>query len=428
SEVGLKDATASAYAVPEAERKGAVALVLGAGNVSSIAPLDCFQKLFQEHQVVLLKMNPVNAHLADHLRAALRPLIERDALRIVEGNGAAGAYLTEHSSVDEVHITGAEATHDAIVWGQGEAAEKARKSGTPRNPRRITSELGAVCPTIVVPGPWSRADILFQAEHIATQKMQNSGFNCVACQVLVMPGEWDLKDRLLREVKRVIARQTRLAYYPGAEARLAAFAEAGEAEQIARGDAPAFPLAPHRPGLHAETEIFAPAMSVKEIGGEGAGYLEAAIAFANEGLRGTLGANIIIHPKTLEAMGKRRFDALLGELRYGAIGVNIWSGAAFAFPHMPWGAFPGHTLADVGSGIGKVHNAFMFDRAEKAVVWGPWAPFPRSLKEGQGTLMPKPPWFVTHKSADKAAEALTEFTAKPKLGRLARLIWHNLRG
>src|SRR5581483_3948727 len=43
--------------------KGKVALVLGAGNVASIGPLDIFYKLFVEDQVVILKMNPVNAYL-----------------------------------------------------------------------------------------------------------------------------------------------------------------------------------------------------------------------------------------------------------------------------------------------------------------------------------------------------------------------------
>ncbi len=37
----------------------------------------------------------------------------------------------------------------------------------------------------------------------------------------------------------------------------------------------------------------------------------------------------------------------------------------------------GNTLHDVGSGIGFVHNAMMFDHAEKGVLWGPWLYKPR---------------------------------------------------
>ena len=185
-------------------RKGKIGLVLGAGNVASIAPLDCLHKLLVEHQVVLLKMNPVNDYLIDFLRPALRPLIEFGALRIVRGGADVGAYLCNHDLVDDIHITGAAASHDAIVWGPGEEGRKNKAAGTPRNSRRITSELGGVAPTIVVPGPWSNADIAYHAELIATQKLNNSGFNCIACQMLVLPEGWDKSDALLAALEKVM--------------------------------------------------------------------------------------------------------------------------------------------------------------------------------------------------------------------------------
>jgi hypothetical protein len=37
--------------------------VLGAGNVSSIGPMDALYELFAKDHVVLLKLNPVNEHL-----------------------------------------------------------------------------------------------------------------------------------------------------------------------------------------------------------------------------------------------------------------------------------------------------------------------------------------------------------------------------
>lgn len=52
---------------PPAARQGKLALVLGAGNVASIAPLDVLHKLFIENQVCLLKLNPVNDYLHDLL-------------------------------------------------------------------------------------------------------------------------------------------------------------------------------------------------------------------------------------------------------------------------------------------------------------------------------------------------------------------------
>ena len=62
-------------------RQGRVALVLGAGNVSSIGPLDIFYKLFNEDQVVVCKMNPVNAYLGPLMEVAFRALIDGGYLR-----------------------------------------------------------------------------------------------------------------------------------------------------------------------------------------------------------------------------------------------------------------------------------------------------------------------------------------------------------
>ena len=47
--------------------EGGVSLILGAGNVSSIPPMDVFSKLFVEGLVCLLKMNPVNAYMGPFL-------------------------------------------------------------------------------------------------------------------------------------------------------------------------------------------------------------------------------------------------------------------------------------------------------------------------------------------------------------------------
>ena len=93
----LNEFAAAAYDVPEDERQGSVSLVLGAGNIAAIAPLDCFQKLFAEHSVVLLKVNPVNEYLVDVLESALDPLIKLGALQIVRGDADVGEYLCNRS-------------------------------------------------------------------------------------------------------------------------------------------------------------------------------------------------------------------------------------------------------------------------------------------------------------------------------------------
>ncbi|HBR2663836.1 aldehyde dehydrogenase family protein [Klebsiella pneumoniae] len=236
---------ARAYDIPPAARQGKLALVLGAGNVASIAPLDVLHKLFIENQVCLLKLNPVNDYLHDLLAQALAPLIAMDALRIVTGDARAGAWLTTHPAVDEIHITGSRETHDVIVWGEGETARQRRAAGT---------------------------------------------------------------------------------------------------------------------------------------------------------------------------------------LRYGTVAINCWSGVAFLLAPCPWGAFPGHTLDDIQSGRGKVHNSFMLEKTERTVIEAPFRPFPRSLWHGELTLMPLPPWFITHRGQEAVAQRLVDFYHRPRWRKLPALLWRALRG
>ena len=423
--------TATAYDTPAEQRQGRVSLVLGAGNIAAIAPLDVFQKLFLEHQVVILKMNPVNEYLTGVLETALAPLIERDALRIVKGGGDVGAWLTEHELVEEIHITGSQATHDMIIWGKGEEGEKNRAAGTPRLDKRITSELGAVCPTIVVPGNWSEADIRFQAEQIATQKLHNSGFNCVACQALLMPRGWEQEEALMKELRDVISHSARPTYYPGTEDRLAAFREhASKVDVVDRGHAPDLLINNLEDDeWFQSTEVFAPAMSVQHLEAPDAEqYLRNAIDFANNQLHGTLGANIVIHPATIRAMGRERFETLLADLHYGTIAINAWTGLGFLNTACPWGAFPGHTLDDVQSGIGTVHNTFMFQAAERSVVEAPFRPFPRSVAAGHWSLLPRPPWFITNTRQHKLGELLTQFEYKPAWHRIPGIFLNALMG
>src|SRR5688572_8063470 len=100
---------------------GRVALVLGAGNVTSIPALDVLHKMFIEGQVVVLKMNPVNAYVGPVLEEAMKPLIDQGYLSIVYGGVEVGRELCEHEQIDEIHITGSDRTHDSIVWGEDKA-------------------------------------------------------------------------------------------------------------------------------------------------------------------------------------------------------------------------------------------------------------------------------------------------------------------
>ncbi|MCL1599340.1 MAG: aldehyde dehydrogenase family protein, partial [Actinomycetia bacterium] len=246
---------------------GSVCLILGAGNVASIPPLDLLYKLFNEGQVAILKMNPVNDYLGEVFEAIFEDFIDAGYVRFVYGGGDVGAYLTGHDGIDTIHITGSSQTFNTIRYGTGEEGEANRKADTPISDKPITAELGGVSPTIVVPGDWSRADLRFQAENVVSQKMNNSGFNCIASQVLVLPQSWDLTEAFLDDVRSVLAEiEDRDPYYPGAAERCAAVQAGSGTVEAFGGEAKRFLVT----GLDATvvddpafvTEYFAPALAV----------------------------------------------------------------------------------------------------------------------------------------------------------------------
>ncbi len=411
---------------------GGVALVLGAGNISSIAPLDALYKLYAEGRVVMLKLNPVNDYLLPVLEQAFARFIAAGYLRIVRGGAEVGAYLAEHPVVDELHVTGSQATHDAIVFGSSRADAARRKAtASPRLTKPITSELGGVAPVIVVPGDWSEADLRFQAEHVATQRLHNSGFNCIASQVVVLAAGWRQKERFLERLREAIRdAPARPAYYPGADARQdGARAAHPGAERFDRGcRRTLIAVDAGTPDEAFSTEYFSPVLAVTELpGSHPADFLRAAVTFANDHLYGTLSANVIAAPATLRSLG-RGFEETLADLRYGTIGVNCWTGVGFLTARAPWGAYPGHPLTDIGSGTGVVHNALLLAGTERTVVRGPFRPVPRSLLGGELALGPKPPWFVGNRTAAVTARRLTEFAADPGRRALPAIVASALRG
>src|SRR6266566_9540348 len=237
----LPQTQATAYQAQQYE--GKVALVLGAGNVSSIGPMDILYKLFIEDQVVLFKTNPVNAYLGSLIEESFRALVEPGFLRVVNGGAVEGAYLCNHPGIDEIHITGSDKTFEAIVFGPGPEGATRKAEHRPLLTRRVTAELGNVSPVIVVPGPWSDSDIAYHAEHVVTMLTNNAGFNCNATRVIIQHSAWGQRDQLLREVRHVLSRvPPRSAYYPGAQERQQSFVAAHPgAEQFgtaARGQLP----------------------------------------------------------------------------------------------------------------------------------------------------------------------------------------------
>jgi len=420
----LRDTQAVAY---HGAPQGKVALVLGAGNVSSIGPMDALYKLFVESQVVALKMNPVNEYLGPVFAAALRPLIEAGVLRILYGGAAEGAALCGHELVEEIHVTGSDKTHDAIVFGSGAEGRRNKESGTPINSRRVTSELGNVSAIIVVPGPWSRTDLEFHGVNLASMLTNNAGFNCNATRVIVQHAAWSQRHALVDSMRRAFAAApTRKAYYPGARERFATFLAAHpEAEALGNPGEGALPwlliagLDPsRREDVCFTTEAFCSVTSEVAIEGTSiADYVRRAVAFVNETLWGTLNAGLIVHPRSLrDPEVAAAIDQAVADLRAGSVVVNHWPAISYALVCTPWGAFPGHDARDIRSGRGVVHNTYLFDKPEKSVVYGPFRVFP------------KPAWFVDNRNAHVIGERMTRFEAAPSVARLPGLLWAALRG
>jgi acyl-CoA reductase-like NAD-dependent aldehyde dehydrogenase len=413
----------------EKQHAGKVALVLGAGNVSSIGPTDILYKLLMEDQVVIYKSNPVNAYISPIIEEAFKALIEPGFLRIVYGGAAEGAYLCNHAGVDEVHITGSDKTFEAIVFGPGPEGAKRKAERKPLLNKRVTGELGNVSPVIVVPGPWTARDLAYQGDHIASMLTNNAGFNCNATRVIIQHAGWSQRQDLLQAIRQVLAQvPPRSAYYPGARERHQAFAAAHpEAEHIgtpAADDQLPWTLItgvdPNRDeDIVFTTEAFCSLFAETALeAASPADYLDRAVEFANNHLWGTLNVTILVHPASLKDPAvAAALDRAVATLRYGTVAVNYWAAAGFAMGAPSWGGFPGSDVYDVQSGIGVVHNTLLFDRPQKTVIRAPF----RS--------MPVPAWFVTQgKIANKVYPKLTRFEANPSFGKLPGILWTAMAG
>lgn len=406
-------------------KEGKVSLVLGAGNVSSIPPMDFLYKLFVEDEVVVLKMNPVNADAGPHLELAFRPLIALDFLAIVYGGADVGAHLSNHPQIDTLHVTGSDRTYDAIVWGADPAEQKRRKaSGERLNHRPFTAELGCVTPVMVVPGDWTQADLEFQARHIAGMVTQNASFNCNAAKVLVVAEGWPQRRAFLDCVHAELAKvPARKAYYPGADDRYKGFLEHYPSARVlgeeADGVVPwtVIPEVSTDAGEYALThEAFCGVLAEVSLPATGAeDFLEQAVAFANDKCWGTLSCTVLLDDGTQKAHA-HAVDRAVAELRYGGIGINCWPGVIYGLVSPTWGAYPGHTPEDIQSGTGVVHNGLLLDHPEKSVVRAPFR------------MRPTPAWFPNHRNLKELASRLVAMEEAPSWLRLPPVVLAALKG
>ncbi len=405
------------------ETKGSLVLVLGAGNVSSIGPSDALHHLYVEGSVVLLKLNPVNSYLGPIFEQALKPLREAGFLALAQGGAETGSYLCQHPLVDAIHITGSHHTHDAIVWGSPSQQQQRKASGDPVLTKPITSELGCVTPVLVVPGPWSAADLTYQARQMASMVANNASFNCNAAKLVVTAKGWPQRQAFLDALRRELAQMPpRLAYYPGAQHRYQGFLDHyPQAEILGAAGEQIVPwtlipdLDPRQDPYALQTEAFCGILAETALEvADPADFLTEAVPFVNEQVWGTLSCMIMIDPATAKTVSSE-LDQAISRLRYGSIAINGWSALLYGLMVTTWGAFPGHSLADIQSGRGVVHNCYLFDHPQKSVAWVPFR------------MPTTPPWFVGHRNLHRLAQRLTWMEADPSWLKVPGVIAAALR-
>jgi aldehyde dehydrogenase (NAD(P)+) len=407
---------------------GQTVLVLGAGNIAAIGAMDVITRMFNEGKVCVLKMNPVNAYLGPFIEMAFASLIKQGFLAVVYGGAEVGSYLARHEGIDEIHLTGSDATHDAIVWGPpGPERELRKQSGKPLLDKPITSELGNVSPVILVPGPYTERELAYQAQDLSSYLVMNAGFLCNAARALITPKQWAPRQQFLHHLQQVLGDiPSRRSYYPGATELWWKHTEQRDhAIKIgsAGGDKLPWTLItgldaanPNEPLF--EREAFCPILTETPVGSsDPVEFLEQAVDFANDRLWGTLSATMIVHPQLMK--DKRTAAAVeraIARLRYGTVSINTFPGISFAFGSPPWGAYPGASLENIQSGRGWVHNTPMLEGIEKTVVRFPL------------TMFPKPVYFPTHRTAHCTMQALIELDTHGSWARLPPVMWNAMLG
>ena len=404
--------------VEERPRAGGVAVVLGAGNVTGLSAADVLSQIFEHGRGVFLKLHPLHAPLRPHLESALGPLVEAGLVVIAEGGADVAQAAIAAPETTHVHVTGGEATYRAIVWG---AADPADRTASPRLSKPITCELGNVTPWFILPGRYSRAALAYQADLVAASIANNTSFNCIATKVIVTCESWPQRADFLALVERRLAfLPARPGWYPGA----------GRDWEAATGRAaPADGTLPWSlfTGVDVATdsrlvsrEWFVPVVAEVPLDANTlADYCGRALAFAHR-LPGSLAASVTI-PTGLSSVDARHADDLVDHLAFGAVAVNTWSALAYALGNVPWGGFPGGTLASPKSGIGFVHDPLLLPLVHNSVIRAPLAAAIR------------PPWFPWHRSGARLARGVVDLygqcaAGKSGLGPMLAMLPSVLRG
>ena len=393
---------------------GGVGLVLGAGNISAIAPLDVLYELVAHNRASILKLNPTFASLLPDARRRTGP-VDRAGRAAHRQRRRRGRRLPGAPRPDRArphHRQRARPTTRSCGAPSPEAAERRTRAARPLLNKPITSELGGVSPIIVVPGDWSKDDLRFQAEHVATQRLHNGGHNCIAGQAArPEPG--------LAAARGVPRRD------PGRARRPAAARTVVSRAATARSPSPPgptpppsstgggcwsrSPTAPRRTCSRPSTSR--PCSATPRCRGPGRSSSAPPSPSPTTGSTARSAPGSSSPPPTARSWVPR--STRRSPTCATAPSPSTSGARRLPQPGAPLGRLPRPDPRRHRQRDRRRPQRLPGRRTERAVVTGPFRPFPRSVVGGEASLFPKPPWFVTSRSAARTARALTAYGAKP---------------
>jgi len=412
---------------------GTLRAILGAGNTDSC--FDLVDALFIQNRVVIYKPNPVNEPVSKYTEYVFQPIIDLGYLAYIRGGAEIGQALIQHPQVFDFAMTGSSRTFDRILFGADADKQTREYKRNPQNQiihKPVVAELGGVTPWIIVPGNWSPKHLSRMASHLAYSKLDNNSFYCCSPQVVVTSSSWKQRDEFLNLMKSFMKQAEPIHwYYPGSLDRAwpsqrKALLEEGfksvdidiaiskkETDQANAYRGPLFATNLSQDSFVLKNEAFCAVLG--EVCLESASveeFLTKTLEFTKTKLYGSLSATVMIHPKE-RRVNRNVFERFIDELEYGSIAINTWSIIQSAFPHSLWGAYPKHSLDDIGSGMGMMGNMFGLGLAVKGVVDAPF--------RNDYTF----PLAVTKKDkmrAEAGLRSIVHFFAKPGLKTLIQLV------
>jgi len=248
----------------------------------------------------------------------------------------------------------------------------------------------------------------------------NCSFNCLSPKLIVTQKNWSQREKFLKCLRKSIEKlNPQYPYYPGAGDRFNSFRQQYEQSEVigdAKTDEIAYLFIPNIEPKTGEKafieEAWAPVLAETYLDVSTDQFLDNAVQFVNEQVWGNLSCTLFINSSD-ESRYNDAYNRAIKNLRYGTIGVNIWSALGYCMG-TPWGAYPGNTLRDVQSGIGFVHNPYLLDNIEKSVFR---APLPLLLDT-------KLPWFAGSKNSEQFWKTLYSYEQGGGITSVTSLLWN----